>query len=85
MGCVALAGMVIFNLFFKNPPLKTAILLICIFAFSAFGARFNAINLSLDSQKRQFELEFFRSGAGEIRYKENHSNILHLKATGKAK
>ncbi len=56
MGCVALAGMVIFSLFFKNPPLKTAILLICIFAFSAFGARFNAINLSLDSQKRQFEL-----------------------------
>lgn len=55
VGCVALLVNLAFSTFCKKPIAKGIVAIIALVAFSAFGGKFNAIDLSLNSQYRELE------------------------------
>lgn len=55
IGCMALMAMIIFSAFFKNPPFKSMILLICLIAISSFDWIANAKNFSNYLQEKQMQ------------------------------
>lgn len=68
VGCVALLANLLFSTFCKKPIAKGIVAIIVLVAFSAFGGKFNAIDLSLNSQYK--ELEKARDG-GDTQRVEN--------------
>ena len=55
VGCVALLVNLAFSAFCKRPIAKGIVAIIILVAFSAFGWKFNAIDLSLNSQYKELE------------------------------
>lgn len=55
VGCVALLVNLLFSTFCKKPIAKGIVAIIALVAFSAFGGKFNAIDLSLNSQYKELE------------------------------
>lgn len=55
VGCVALLVNLLFSAFCKKPIAKGIVAIIALVAFSAFGGKFNAIDLSLNSQYKELE------------------------------
>lgn len=55
VGCVALLVNIAFSAFCKKPIAKGIVAIIALVAFSAFGGKFNAIDLSLNSQYKELE------------------------------
>ena len=55
VGCVALLVNLAFSAFCKKPIAKGIVAIIVLVAFSAFGGKFNAIDLSLNSQYKELE------------------------------
>lgn len=55
MGCVALLVNLLFSAFCKKPIAKGVVAIIALVAFSAFGGKFNAIDLSLASQHKELD------------------------------
>ena len=65
VGCVALLVNLVLSAFCKKPIAKGIVAIIALVAFSAFGGKFNAIDLSLNSQYK--ELEKARNSGDEVR------------------
>lgn len=55
VGCAALLVNLAFSAFCKKPIAKGIVAIIALVAFSAFGGKFNAIDLSLNSQYKELE------------------------------
>ncbi len=65
IGCIALLVNLGFSAFCKKPIAKGIVAIIALVAFSAFGWKFNAIDLSLNSQYK--ELEKAQNSGDEVR------------------
>lgn len=74
VGCVALLVNLLFSTFCKKPIAKGIVAIIALVAFSAFGGKFNAIDLSLNSQYK--ELEKARKSGDEARIANIESFIM---------
>lgn len=74
VGCAALLVNLALSAFCKKPIAKGIVAIIALVAFSAFGGKFNAIDLSLNSQYK--ELEKARNSGNEARIANIESFIM---------